>query len=73
MFGNLGHQFMEICNLSIEFLELMAVSAGIIKGAPVLRSRRVIIFCDNLSVCSMINDTTSSCEHCMKLLRTYIG
>ena len=69
MMGEWGIDFMDNCRPSIELLELMAVAAGILKWAPLLSARRVVIFCDNLTVCSMINDTTSSCEKCMKLIR----
>ena len=64
--------FMAKFDPSIEYLELFAVCAGIFTWAHHLRNCRIIIFCDNQSVVSMINNTTSSCKNCMVLLRMLV-
>ena len=58
----------------IEFLELFALAAGILtwEDHPLLNNRRVIIFCDNQAVVSMVNNITSSCKNCMILLRLLV-
>ena len=62
----------ELCTLmkpSIEYLELFAVLAGVLKWIKLFKNKRVILFCDNESVVSMINNSTSSCKNCMILIR----
>ena len=54
---------------SIEFLELYAVTLAIELWSYQLRNKRVIIFCDNLSVVHMLARSTSSCPRCLRLLR----
>ena len=58
---------------SIEFLELFALTAGILIWSDKLRNiSQVIIFCDNQAVVSMVNNLTSGCQYCMKLLRVLV-
>ena len=61
-------------NPSIEFAELLAQVAGILTwgGDPQLRNTRVIDFCDNTSVRSMVNNLTTGCIKCMKLIRLLV-
>ena len=57
---------------SIEFLELFALMAGIFtwQSQQELRDTEVLLHCDNVAVIHMINNNlSSSCEHCMVLLR----
>ena len=54
---------------SIEYLELLGVTAAILTWGYMLENRRVIVFCNNQAVVGMINNMTSSCENCMYLLR----
>ena len=54
---------------SIEFLELYGVMVAVVAWAGKLRNQRIVLFCDNSSVVSMINNMTSSCKQCMKLIR----
>ena len=56
------------CNPSIEYLELAALCIGIITWGQLLKNCRIIIFCDNQAVCSMVNNATSKCSNCMVLL-----
>ena len=57
---------------SIEFLELYAVLMGVLLWIDRYQNRRVILFCDNQAVVSMINNTISSCRRCMVLIRLLV-
>ena len=57
---------------SIEYLELYAVLAGVMNWIHRFRNQRVVLFCDNQAVCYMINSDSSSCKHCMKLIRLLV-
>ena len=59
-------------NFSIGFLELFAVTTAILNWGHKIKNLRVLIFCDNMSVVHMINTNTSSCKHCMKLIRIIV-
>ena len=54
---------------SIEFLELFALLAGILTWDEYLTETRVILFCDNMSVVHMVNNSSSKCGQYMKLIR----
>ena len=66
--------FIEDERPSIEFLELFTLAAGILtwQDEPGLINCRIMVHCDNTTVVQMINDTTSSCEHCMYLIRLLV-
>ena len=57
---------------SIEYLELFALCAGIITWEFELRNLRLLVHCDNQAVVAMINNLTSSCPHCMYLIRLLV-
>ena len=57
---------------SIEYLELYAVVTGVLLWISRFRNKRIILFCDNQAVVSMINNTSSSCKNCMVLIRTLV-
>ena len=59
---------------SIEFLELFVLCAGIFtwEDSTALGNTCVVIFCDNQAVVNMINNTTSGCKACMKLIRLLV-
>ena len=61
-------------NPGIEFVELLALTAGILTWGqlPELQNTRMIIFCDNTSVRSMVNNLTTGCKHSMKLSRLLV-
>ena len=61
-------------NPSIEFLKLFALAAGLLtwETEAELINTRVIVFCNNQAVIHMVNDMTSSCEKCMKLIRLMV-
>ena len=54
---------------SIEYLELLGVCMGVFAWSSALRNLRIIVWCDNQSVVSMLNSTALSCKHCMILIR----
>ena len=56
---------------SIEYLELFALMAGILtwERDNDLNNCRISIFCDNQAVVQIVNNGSSSCKNCMKLLR----
>ena len=56
-------------NPSIAYLELYAVTVGVLLWIHQFSGRTVALFCDNMSVVEMINSTTSSCKNCMVLIR----
>ena len=54
---------------NIEYLELYGVVAAIMTWGHLIKNARIILYCDNSVVVSMINNMTSSCRNCMYLLR----
>ena len=73
-FREWSKDFLQNCSPSIEFLELYALCVTIFtwEDEPRLVNNRVVIFCDNQAVVSMVNDTTSGCKNCMYLLRRLV-
>ena len=64
--------FVETFNPSIEYLELFALTAAVLTWGYQLKNRRIIVFCDNASVVSMVNSTSSTCKNCMHLIRLLV-
>ena len=58
-----------ILDPSIAYLELFALVAAVLHWIQKFSNKRVIIFTDNTSVMTMVNNTTSSCKNCMVLIR----
>ena len=54
---------------SIEYLELFAVTAGVLVWIKHFKNRKINLFCDNESCCKMINNSSSTCKQYMILLR----
>ena len=69
MFQKWEEGYIHDCKPSIEYLELFAVAAGVLRWADCFSNRRVVLFCDNISVVFMINKASSSCKNCMVLIR----
>ena len=69
MFGFWDKTFLRDKQPSIEFLELFALTVGIVQWLDRFKNCRIAIYCDNQSVVCMINHMVSSCKHCMNLLR----
>ena len=61
--------YIRICDPSIEYLELLGVCLAVFAWRELLSNKRFIIFCDNMSVVSMINQSSSTCKNCMCLIR----
>ena len=57
---------------SINYLELYALTIGILNWACKFRNQFVTIFCDNMSVIHMVNSNTSKCAYCMDLIRIIV-
>ena len=66
-----SHDFIKKFQPSIEYLELFAVTAAVLmwSDSELLMNRRICLFCDNKSVCGMINRSSSNCKNCMVLVR----
>ena len=54
---------------SIQYLELYALTAAVLAWLHRFQNNRIIIFCDNQAVVSMVNNNSSSCRNCMILIR----
>ena len=54
---------------SIAYLELYALTAGILLWAKHLKNKRIVINCDNQVVVMMVNNSTSGCKKSMILIR----
>ena len=72
MHGLWDESFMEQNEPSIAYLELFALTAGVLTWIHRYRNRRVTLFCDNQSIVSMINTNSSACKHCMILIRMLV-
>ena len=57
---------------SIEDLELYAVTVGVLLWINKFKNARLLLHCDNESVCKMINKSSSGCKNCMVLLRILV-
>ena len=68
-YGAWGPELINEYDPSIEFLELFAVVVTVKLWIHRFANRRVILFCDNQAVVGMINSMTSSCRHCLNLIR----
>ena len=64
--------WMEQYKPSIEFLELYAVTVAILLWIKQFKNGRILLHCDNDSVCKMINKSSSGCKNCMILLRIIV-
>ena len=54
---------------SIAYLELYAVTIGILNWIHRFSGKNITLFCDNISVVYMINKKTAKCRNCMVLIR----
>ena len=70
-FGKWG-SFVRLNNPSIAYLELFALTTGILLWSHQLKNQRIVVFCDNQSVVEMVNQTTSICPNCMYLMRLLV-
>ena len=68
LYQRYDYHFMEKYNPSIEYLELYALVAGVLKWLRLYCNKRIYLYCDNQSMCAMVNSTSSSCKNCMVLI-----
>ena len=54
---------------SINYLELYALTVGVVLWIRNFKNQNITIFCDNQSVLHMVNNTSSKDRNCMVLLR----
>ena len=57
---------------SIEYLELFALVAAILLWIDRFKNRKIAIFCDNQTVCGMVENMTTLCKQCMVLVRMLV-
>ena len=67
--GKWNSTFVRIKRPSIEFLELYALTAGVLVWIRCFRNKRICLFVDNESVMHMVNNSSSKCKNCMVLIR----
>ena len=60
------------CRPSIEYLELYGVLVGVMLWIHKFKNSRILLHCDNDSVCKMINKSTTGCKNCMVLMRLLV-
>ena len=70
--GQWSEQFMKKHKPSIEYLELYALTVGVMLWIRNFPNKRIILFTDNKSVRDMINISSSSCKQCMVLIRLIV-
>ena len=70
MYGEWGDFLLE--KPSIKYLELFAVTAGVLQWIHHFQNSRIILFCDNISAVHMINSSSSKCKNCMILIRLIV-
>ena len=64
--------YIKLYNPSIEYLELLAICMETFCWSEQLQNQCIIMFCDNESMVTMVNDTMSSCKNCMLLIRKLV-
>ena len=70
--GTWDPRFILECSPSIEFLELYAMTVGILLWSEWLSNSRVKIFTDNKTAWDILNNSSSSCKNCMVLVRKIV-
>ena len=59
-------------SFSGQFLEMFALTAGILTWGKFLKNFRMIVFSDNEAVVNIVNNMTSRCLKCIKLVRLLV-
>ena len=57
---------------SIAYLEVYALTAGILLYGQRFANLRIIVHCDNQAIVEMVNNNSSSCINCMVLIRILV-
>lgn len=68
-YGEIPQRISQLETGTIQSFEMYALLVGVALFASQLRNRRVVVFCDNQAVVGMINNSTSKCSVCLKLIR----
>ena len=68
LWGRWKSEFITEQERSIEYLELYALTAGIITWAQFMTNCHITVHCDKTAVVAMINNLTSKCKNCMVLI-----
>ena len=70
----LDAEFKADCKVWLEFLTNINLNkvVGIFTWQDSLADCHIVIQCDNQSVVHMVNNLTSSCKHCMFLIRLLV-
>ncbi len=63
------HEFAHLRATSINFREFYAIIMALCTWATSLSGTRVLLYCDNLAICHVINSGTSKSPDIMKLVR----
>ena len=66
------HTFIKRKQLDIECLEMYALMVAVELWIHRFKNRKIIVFCDNQTVCRAVNKTTASCTKCMIFVRRII-
>ena len=64
--------FIKECKPSINYLELLALTVGILSWAKNYKNKSITLFCDNMSVVHMVNNSSSKYQNCMILIRLIV-
>ena len=65
-------EFLDKYRPQIQCLELYALVSAIVQWIGRYRNRHVILFCDNKNVESAASKSSTSCPHCMKMIRILV-
>ena len=69
LWGKWDTTFINIHKPSIQYLELYALTAGVLTWVHRFKNRKIRLFVDNDAVKFMINSSSSKCKNCMILMR----
>ena len=70
--GQWDEQFCIAKQPSIEYLDLFGVTVVVLNWLKLFKNMRIVLFCDNEAVMSMINNSSSKCKNCMVLVRMIV-
>ena len=71
-FGQWEPGFIRDKEPSIDYLELIGLTAALLTWGEEIKNKRVLIYCNNQAVVAMVNKMTSTCKNCMYLLRLIV-
>ena len=71
-YGQWDTQFCAKHEPSIEYLDLFAVTVGVLNWLKLFRNMKIVLFCNNIAVVNMINNASAKCKNCMVLIRMIV-